>query len=122
MIHGIKQLKSVDPAIITDCDPGDIFIVRNVANLVPPYKPDEHHHGTSAALEYAVKVLAVQNIIVLGHSNCGGIKAMMEGVGIDQFEFISSWMSIAQRAKEKTIQYYSHLKKDAQQRTCGIYY
>jgi carbonic anhydrase len=67
----------VDPAIITDCDPGDIFIIRNVANLVAPYHVDGGLHGTSSALEYAIKVLNVENIIVLGHSKCGGIQALM---------------------------------------------
>ena len=67
----------VDPAIITDCDPGDIFVVRNVANLVAPYHPDAGLHGTSSAIEYAVKVLGVENVIVLGHSKCGGIQALM---------------------------------------------
>jgi carbonic anhydrase len=63
----------VDPAIITQCDPGDIFVVRNVANVVAPYSPDGKQHGTSAAIEYAVKVLNVKNMIVMGHSKCGGM-------------------------------------------------
>lgn len=63
----------VDPAIITQCDPGDLFVIRNVANLVAPHSPDGRAHGVSAALEYAVQVLKVDNIIILGHSKCGGM-------------------------------------------------
>ena len=66
----------VDPALITDADPGDLFVIRNVANLVPPYEPDGHYHGTSAALEFAVHALDVKHIIVLGHSSCGGVAAL----------------------------------------------
>ena len=68
----------VDPAIITNCAPGDIFVIRNVANLVPQFDPDPHAHGVSSALEYGVNILQVEHIIVLGHSDCGGIKALME--------------------------------------------
>mgnify|MGYP002347012188 CR=1 FL=1 len=68
----------VDPALLTSCDPGDIFVVRNVANLVPPYEPGVgHHHGVSAALEYAVRVLKVGHIIILGHSDCGGVSTLL---------------------------------------------
>jgi carbonic anhydrase len=70
-----------------DCDPGDIFVVRNVANLVAPYSQDAGHHGTASALEYSVKVLNVENIIVLGHSNCGGIAALMSEA-ISDLEFV----------------------------------
>ncbi len=63
----------LDPALLLGTEPGELFIVRNVANLVPPYGPDDGLHGTSAALEFAVRDLGVQHIIVLGHSGCGGI-------------------------------------------------
>jgi carbonic anhydrase len=89
----------VDPAILTDCDPGDLFIVRNVANLVPPCENDDHHHGTSAALEFAVNNLQVENIIIMGHANCGGIKALWEFDGSQQSQFIHQWVSIAGSAK-----------------------
>ena len=69
----------VDPAIVFCADPGDIFMIRNVANLVPPMEENGTFHGTSAALEYAVMALEVPNIVVLGHAHCGGIKAMIEG-------------------------------------------
>jgi len=90
----------VDPAILTDCDPGDLFTVRNVANLVPPSENDDNHHGTSAALEFAVNSLQVENIIVMGHAGCGGIKALWEDDGSDQSQFIHRWVSIADSAKQ----------------------
>jgi carbonic anhydrase len=91
----------VDPAIVMDAKPGDLFVVRNVANLVPPYETGGGYHGVSAALEFGVCGLNVENIIVMGHRQCGGIKALTEGVpeGIDG-EFIRPWMSIANRAHE----------------------
>src|SRR5205809_7699132 len=67
----------VDPALILQCDPGELFVVRNVANIVPPYEKDEMHHGTSAALEFGVCHLNVEHIIILGHSQCGGIHALL---------------------------------------------
>lgn len=91
----------VDPAILTDCNPGDLFIIRNVANLVPPCENDGHYHGTSAALEFAVNNLNVENIIVMGHANCGGINALWEDDGSVSSQFIQPWVSIAQRAKDK---------------------
>jgi len=90
----------VDPAILTDCDPGDIFTVRNVANLVPPCEEDQHHHGTSSAIEYAVKALQVESIIVMGHANCGGIKGLWESDDLNDSQFIHRWVSIAQEAKQ----------------------
>jgi len=95
----------VDPLLITRAEPGDLFIVRNVANLVPPYAPDGHYHGTSAALEFAVRALEVAHIIVLGHAQCGGVRALLDrspvaGSGGD---FVAAWMSIAERARERTL-------------------
>src|ERR1700754_2809437 len=68
----------VSPEVIFDAGPGELFIVRNVANLVPPYAPDGAAHGVSAALEFAVQVLRVRHIVVLGHAQCGGIKALVQ--------------------------------------------
>lgn len=62
-----------DSCLILQCDPGDLYVVRNVANIVPPYEKDEFHHGTSAALEFGVRYLQVKHLILLGHSQCGGI-------------------------------------------------
>ena len=118
MTHGNLYLLRVDPAIITGADPGDLFIIRNVANLIAPYHPDGFQHGVSAALEYAVQVLNVENIIVLGHSRCGGIDALMKGT-TSQFEFVGPWMSIAQGAKDRTIRHFGHRPMAEQCRACG---
>ena len=94
----------VDPAILTNCAPGDIFTVRNVANLVPPFEENGGQHGVSAALEFAVCHLGVEHIIVLGHSKCGGINALMAGTcGCKGGGFISRWMSIATPARERVL-------------------
>lgn len=86
----------VDPAILTDCDPGDLFVVRNVANLVPPCEAGGGYHGTSAAFEFAVCYLKVEHVIVMGHARCGGIRALIDNARRDENvgQFISPWMSI----------------------------
>jgi len=97
----------IDPAILTQSNPGDIFVVRNVAAIVPPYQPDSHYHGTSAAIEYAVKALKVENIIIFGHSQCGGVNALSQcccecgrSEALEGFDFILPWVSIGQDAKQ----------------------
>lgn len=87
----------VDPAILFGAQPGELFVVRNVANLVPPYQPDGHYHGTSAAIEFAVRDLGVAGIVVLGHSSCGGIAALAAEGGTAR-EFVGPWMSLAAHA------------------------
>lgn len=84
----------VDPALILQCDPGDLFVVRNVANIVPPYEKDEAHHGTSAALEFGVCFLKVDHLILLGHSQCGGIQALLDESQVGINDFISNWVSL----------------------------
>ncbi|HQS83557.1 MAG: carbonate dehydratase [Alphaproteobacteria bacterium 16-39-46] len=84
----------VDPALILQCDPGDLFVVRNVANIVPPYEKDEAHHGTSAALEFAVRFLNVKHLILLGHSQCGGIQTLLKSDESHQNDFITNWVSL----------------------------
>ncbi len=85
----------VSPEVIFDAHPGELFVVRNVANLVPPYSPTGLTHGVSAALEFAVQVLKVKDIIVMGHSHCGGIRAYVEHRGrADPGDFIDNWMSL----------------------------
>ena len=93
----------VDPAIITQAEPGDLFVVRNVANLVPPYGPDDSYHSTSAALEFAVRDLGVSEIVILGHSHCSGIRALLDkGANAhSDREFIAPWVSIAAKAMHK---------------------
>lgn len=93
----------VDPAVIFDCDPGEILVVRNVANLVPPYAPDSAYHGTSAALEFGVNVLQVRDIVVLGHGMCGGVAALLNGAPDSAQDFVVPWVSIAEEAKQKTL-------------------
>lgn len=91
----------VDPALVLDCAPGDLFVIRNVANLVPPAEYHGHYHGTSAALEFGVCKLGIRHIIVLGHAHCGGIQALMQGEAGRGDTFISSWMGIAAPALER---------------------
>jgi carbonic anhydrase len=90
----------VDPAMIFSAGPGELFIVRNVANLVPPYHPDVEPHATSAALEFAVRSLEIGDLIVLGHGMCGGIQALLAGTSGATGDFLGPWMGVAHRAKE----------------------
>lgn len=91
----------VDPALITDATAGDIFVVRNVANVVPPFVDDGKTHGTSAAIEFSVKHLQVPHIIVMGHSKCGGIQALIEGGHQGHsHSFIDPWMSVMAPARD----------------------
>lgn len=85
----------MEPALIFDTEPGQLFVIRNVANLVPPYEVEGTYHGTSAALEFAITVLEVPEIIVLGHSRCGGIRSLvLDSKNLPKDTFISRWMSI----------------------------
>lgn len=89
----------VSPEVIFDAHPGELFVVRNVANLVPPYAPTGMTHGVAAALEFAVEILKVKHIIVLGHTRCGGIRAFVEHKGRrDPRDFIDNWMSLVELA------------------------
>jgi carbonic anhydrase len=88
----------VDPQTIFGAGPGELFVVRNVAGLVPTYSPDSGYHGTSAALEFGVRVLKVARIAVLGHALCGGIRAMVEGAPGVARDFVEPWMRIAEPA------------------------
>jgi carbonic anhydrase len=85
----------VSPEVIFDAGPGELFVVRNVANLVPVYQPDSGTHGVSAALEYAVNVLRVRHIVVLGHAQCGGIRAFIDKAApLSPGDFIGKWMAM----------------------------
>jgi carbonic anhydrase len=89
------------PEMIFDAAPGEIFVVRNVANLVPPYSPDGEYHGTSAALEFAVQALKVKHIVVMGHGRCGGVHAFLSQEGSEPLspgDFIGKWITIIQPA------------------------
>ncbi len=89
----------VDPALILQCDPGDLFVVRNVASIVPPYEKDSGHHGVSAALEFGICFLQVKHLILLGHSQCGGIHALLGKQPLPSNDFISTWVSLIKTEK-----------------------
>jgi carbonic anhydrase len=92
----------VSPEVIFDARPGELFVVRNVANLVPPYAPDGQAHGVSAALEFAVAALKVKYIVVLGHAHCGGVKAYAEDAEpLSPGDFIGKWMELMAPAAAK---------------------
>ncbi|MBL0933159.1 MAG: carbonic anhydrase [Rhizobiaceae bacterium] len=84
------------PETIFNASPGELFVVRNVANLIPPYQPDDKLHATSAALEFAVQSLKVKHIVVLGHGRCGGIRAALDPSAepLSPGDFIGRWMSM----------------------------
>jgi carbonic anhydrase len=86
----------IDPQTIFDAGPGELFVIRNVAGLVPEYAPDGGCHGTSAALEYAVKILKVRRIVLLGHAHCDGIHAMIHGPVRNAPDFLGPWVDIAE--------------------------
>lgn len=109
----------VDPALIFDCAPGDLFVIRNVANLVPPAEDRVGHHGTTAALEYGVRILGVEHIVVFGHAHCAGIQNLMETGGVSNpNSFIDDWMSLAESARESVIKDFSGASNEEQQRAC----
>ena len=92
----------VPPEVIFDADPGELFVVRNVANLVPPYSPDGGHHSTSAALEFAVQQLGVSDIVILGHAHCGGVRAFMSDgrKPLSPGDFVGKWVSMLGPARD----------------------
>jgi carbonic anhydrase len=91
-----------DPAIIYGAKPGELFVIRNVAALVPTYEPDHRPRGTSAAIEFGVKALGVRHIIVLGHSFCAGVRCLLEhDHGGARFEFVSDWVNIAREVRDE---------------------
>jgi len=97
----------VSPEVIFDADPGEIFVVRNVANLVPPYAPNDDLHGTSAALEFAVMGLRVEHIVIMGHASCGGVKSYAESEAdpykrpLSSGDFIGKWISLIEPAARR---------------------
>ncbi|HXH04247.1 MAG TPA: carbonic anhydrase [Candidatus Competibacteraceae bacterium] len=109
-----------DPVLITGAKPGDLFVIRNVANLVPPCEKDGHFHGTSAGIEFAVCNLGVRNIIVMGHARCGGIRALLERYGENNEGegFIAPWVSLAHQARERVLKRWPDANPEFQQRAC----
>lgn len=102
----------VDPAIVFNCSPGDLFVVRNVANLVPPYEEDNAYHGTSAALEFGITGLGIKDVIILGHTQCGGITSLFERHGGTRRGFTAKWMEMAEPAYETVRREHSHATLD----------
>jgi len=112
----------VSPEVIFDAGPGELFVVRNVANLVPVYQPDGGAHGVSAALEYAVNVLRIKHIVVLGHAQCGGIRAFIDNAApLSPGDFIGRWMAmfikpgekVGQREHETRLDFTTRIEKAA---------
>ena len=92
----------VSPEVIFDARPGELFVVRNVANIVPPYAPDQRAHGVSAALEFGIAALKIRHIVVLGHAQCGGVKAYAEDAEpLSPGDFIGNWMKLMAPAADK---------------------
>ena len=108
----------VDPAQVFDVDPGEIFVVRNVAAMVPPFETTPGHHGVSAALEFAVQVLKVKEILVLGHGMCGGCKAALtqelHGTLPGEGGFIANWIALLDDAREPVAQKYGTTGREAE--------
>src|SRR5690606_31013028 len=92
-----------DPALIFDAAPGQLFVVRNVANIVPPYQPDGKQHGVSAALEFGVRVLGVSRIAVMGHALCGGVNAMIHGAPEGCEDFVRPWVAQAEPVVRRAV-------------------
>ncbi len=109
-----------DPSLITGAEPGEMFVIRNVANLVPPFQDDDStYHGTSAALEFAVNILEVKNVIVFGHSKCAGIRALVnDDYAHGGKSFVNSWMKIADDVRRDVIKLHPHLEKHEQAHIC----
>lgn len=112
----------VSPEVIFDVGPGELFVLRNIANLVPIYQPDENAHGVSAALEFAVTVLKVKHIVILGHAQCGGIRAFVDKIApLSPGDFIGRWMSmfikpgevVEQREHESMQEFVTRIEKAA---------
>ena len=104
----------VNPSAIFNAHPGEIFVLRNVANIVPPYDPSAGYHGTSSAIEFAVKALKVDAIVVMGHESCGGVKAYLESAGKStsvedekqdcEHSFLDGWIQILDAAHEQLLE------------------
>ncbi len=117
MIIGCSDSR-VDPAQIFDVDPGDIFVVRNVAALVPPFETSPGYHGVSAAVEFAVQMLEVKQIVVMGHGRCGGCQAALtqslEAKPHGQGAFIANWVELLEEAREPVARKYGTTGRKAE--------
>ena len=98
-----------DPATIFSARPGELFVIRNVAAIVPPYEPEETtHHGTSAAIAFAVLQLPLRGILVMGHAQCGGITAALDNRIAENIPFLSAWIDLLEPARQRTAQVLDH--------------
>lgn len=106
------------PETIFNAGPGELFVLRNVANLVPPFQPDGGQHGTSAAIEFAVNSLGIRDLVVMGHGRCGGIRAALDPLGapLAQGDFIGKWMSLLGPVADQ-VSSYSFLTANERQTT-----
>ena len=94
----------VDPTDIFDAYPGEMFVVRNVANIVPPVDPTGGYHGTTASIEYAVKEIGVESIVVLGHESCGGIQGCLNGLGDNpKGGYVNKWLSLINEVRDDVL-------------------
>jgi carbonic anhydrase len=98
----------VDPQTVFGAVAGELFVVRNIAGVVPPYQPDQHYHGTSAALEFGVRVIKVKRVVVLGHAQCGGVAALVDGVPPEAQDFVSVWMELLEPARARVAAHDAH--------------
>jgi carbonic anhydrase len=101
-----------DPQMIFNARPGELFVVRNVANLAPPYGPDDQPHGISAAIEFAVRSLRVNAIVILGHAMCGGIRALLDGAPAEASDFVGQWVRIAEPARRRAMRTPAEQRQD----------
>ncbi len=102
MVIGCSDSR-VSPEVIFDARPGELFVARNIANIVPPYEPDAHAHGVSAALEFGVLALKVRHIVILGHARCGGVQALAQNAApLTPSDFIGNWMKLMAPAAART--------------------
>ncbi|SKA84645.1 carbonic anhydrase [Paucidesulfovibrio gracilis DSM 16080] len=107
----------VDPAVLMDSDLGELFTLRNIASIVPPYERGGGFHGVSSAIEYAVRHLQVEHIVVLGHRQCGGVHALLNGCGPDD-DFIDEWVNILEPARQLAMEKYADANPAERERAC----
>ncbi len=108
----------VDPAIISSAQPGELFVVRNVANLVPPYEQNGGYHGVSSAIEFAVVNLKVETVVILGHRQCGGIRSLFAPEIVRENGFVQQWMRIAHEARTNVVARHPDADEDQLCREC----
>jgi carbonic anhydrase len=98
--------------MVFNARPGELFVVRNVANLAPPYGPDDKPHGVSSAIEFAVRALRVREIVVMGHAMCGGIQALLNGAPLEFSDFVGQWVRIAEPARQRAMEAPAEQRQD----------